>query len=494
MIGDFLRFWWELFYWNARKSLFVLRGRRGVAPCQHPSDSGRAGETACVACHGWHKAARFRRVCPLLQRNDGEWRCSVAAAGVRPFWGRALLAWTGGALAGWILVSVAVWGVLQAVGYREMRLRDLWSLEAHARFRAAQGAFYERRAEAAFAAGDFPTGLLSLSIAYERAPRRWETGLLLGQLLARTRQFPAADRTFRSLLDGFPERADAFATVWNDTLVLRDEPVAVVSLGLERIAADEASAGPWLRSVVFALRRIRDTAVFEKQSARAETTLPGRWREVATIERDLRTGRRTVALARLDSLVATDDAALVLYRCESLIALGASDAALAQRDRHAALLGQFHAGLLGCRAAAARGQDGLADLSWENLLAGEPMPAKYDLLLAELVRHPSAGRWRALSLRWPAKNSGFERADLAAARALTAGLCGVALPESTDESRDARRLGGAIRQLAELLASAKTPRADQAGVVSGLLATVPLPREVVLAVLEARPPIHEAGN
>lgn len=89
---------WALFYWNARKTIFRLRGRRGVAPCQHPSDSGTAMKTACDACTAWHRRVRFRLVCPLLKQDDaGLWVCSVDRAGVRPFWGRAF-AYTGGTL------------------------------------------------------------------------------------------------------------------------------------------------------------------------------------------------------------------------------------------------------------------------------------------------------------------------------------------------------------------------------------------------------------
>lgn len=51
-IGDALRMFWALAYWNTRKALFRRGSRAGSAPCQHPSDSGRAGETACEACHG----------------------------------------------------------------------------------------------------------------------------------------------------------------------------------------------------------------------------------------------------------------------------------------------------------------------------------------------------------------------------------------------------------------------------------------------------------
>ena len=88
--GDLGRLYWGLLYWNARKTLFRIAGARGQAPCQHPSDSGAAGVTGCEACAAWSSRARFKRLCPLIASGpDGRRVCGVAAADVRPFWGRA---------------------------------------------------------------------------------------------------------------------------------------------------------------------------------------------------------------------------------------------------------------------------------------------------------------------------------------------------------------------------------------------------------------------
>ncbi len=75
---------WALFCWNLRKSLFRWSGRKGDAPCQNRSDSGRAMQTGCEACASWNSRARFQRVCPLLtRRDDGVWVCRVDAAGMK---------------------------------------------------------------------------------------------------------------------------------------------------------------------------------------------------------------------------------------------------------------------------------------------------------------------------------------------------------------------------------------------------------------------------
>ena len=94
--ADLFRLVWALLYWNTRKSWFQLRRGRSPCPCQSPSDSGRAYETACVACLSWNEPARFRRDCPLLVSTPQGLRCSVNTADVRPFWRRAFFFYGGG--------------------------------------------------------------------------------------------------------------------------------------------------------------------------------------------------------------------------------------------------------------------------------------------------------------------------------------------------------------------------------------------------------------
>lgn len=479
MIGDFLRYWWESLYWNFRKSRYVWAGRRGPAPCQHPSDSGRGGVTACVACQPWQRAARFRRVCPLLVQREGEWRCSVDAAQVRPFWGRAVLTWLATLLGIWTVVTLVAFGIFRAVGFEEIRYADFWSPQFRARYHAAQGAYYSAAAQRSFAEGDFPRGVLSLSIAYARSPRRWEDGLLLGQLLARTRQYQASNRTFQSLIDGFPERAEEFSTVWCDSLLLRGESELLVQLALQRLATGTPTPAPWWHVIVHAIRRETDAARATRLLQLVSASPVPRAREIAAVETALRSHSALPVDPNLASRSRARDASEALYRCETLIAAGRFEDAEMQRSLHAAMLGEFHAGLLGVTLAVHRGQDSLADLAFENLLLREMHPAKLDLLLAELLRHPSSSRARALFDRWPKE---VTRADLLTARRLVALVCGVDEAGRLAPTRANDRSEEIVRELAGVL---------RPGVVrppirtrQGLLGALALTREVTLVVLE----------
>ena len=121
-----MRFWWGLFYWNARKSFFRWGGNRARCPCQNPSDSGRALETACDAAQDWSAPARFRRVCPLLVDTPAGFRCSVDTRDVRPFWGRAAACCLGAAVGCGLAGALAVFAVLRLVGYPISPLAVIW--------------------------------------------------------------------------------------------------------------------------------------------------------------------------------------------------------------------------------------------------------------------------------------------------------------------------------------------------------------------------------
>ena len=83
--------------------------------------------TGCEAVLHWHRPERFRRVCPLLERGvDGRWCCSVAADGVRPFWGiaaRAVLLVSAGIF---LVVTLGAWGGLRIIGYPVKHYQVAW--------------------------------------------------------------------------------------------------------------------------------------------------------------------------------------------------------------------------------------------------------------------------------------------------------------------------------------------------------------------------------
>lgn len=173
MLTDAFRMVWALFYWNLRKSLFRWSGRKGDAPCQNRSDSGRAMQTGCEACASWNSRARFQRVCPLLtRRDDGVWVCRVDAAEVRPFWGRAF-AWSGGSVFGVVFLSaILVYSSMRSIGYEVTWRQILWP-PAWSELRGVRANLFIQQARERYAAGEVREAIQALTVAYQLNPSHY---------------------------------------------------------------------------------------------------------------------------------------------------------------------------------------------------------------------------------------------------------------------------------------------------------------------------------
>lgn len=384
-ISDFFRLAWGLLYWNARKSAHLLGGRRGRCPCQHPSDSGRAGETACAAVASWKDPARFRRLCPLLRQNAyGLWRCSVDAADVRPFWGRAT-AFYGTLLAGgYLAVALAAFVFLREVGYHVTYPGVLWP-PAWNRLDRIRSEFFYERFRAAAAAGDMQTALLSLANAYGLDPANLGMGMQLAQFWQVSH--PAfSDNIYARLLRDHPAQAEATAQVWFRAMLARGDFKGVESLAAARIAAAPDKPGAWLTAFLFANRRTGDAATRAKLLATPGAAPSVRLLAGLLPELDRITPEETVRARLLAAASETSDPLAQYALCRELIARGFARAALRNIDERQSLFSP--------RDLAALRMDAFARLEWrttlasdiDNLLAANSGPAVIELLAAHLIR------------------------------------------------------------------------------------------------------------
>ena len=163
---------WSHLSWNYRKTRFRLRGARGRAPCQSASDTGRALQTRCEACYICHDPAQFKRVCPLLDLSDlNQPLCSVDAADVRPFWGRALRYY--GTILGSCYLAAALIAFigLRSLGYRVSPLAVAWP-GRWAEVDLARADYFYAQGLKAYADHDVKLSILALTEAYDLAPGR----------------------------------------------------------------------------------------------------------------------------------------------------------------------------------------------------------------------------------------------------------------------------------------------------------------------------------
>ncbi len=330
--GDWARLFAGALGLNLRKTIWVLRGRAGPAPCQGESDSGRAGEAVCEASAGWTERRRFRRICPhLVRQAEGRWRCSVDAKRVRPFWGRAL-AWWGGTLAAlWVLGTVPVWAVLWKTGvrvsYRQVVWPGAWKDTARARSQA-----YLARAERAMAAKQFAETLLCLQSALRSDPQNFTAQLYLANFAWWQGDYPMAKARLDTILRDFPDQRIVVARAWLPRLVAQGDTGALKLLASDMLAGDGAAPGPWAHALIFAARQTGDPAVLLRAMQRPG--LPPAFGPVLAANAAGISGRVEEARKRLAELRPDgEQAAFVAYQqLDGLLEFGAPQSALAQLD------------------------------------------------------------------------------------------------------------------------------------------------------------------
>lgn len=440
-IADFFRLAWSFLYWNTRKSAYRLRGTRGRCPCHHPSDSGRAWETACTAITHWNDPVRFRRVCPLLKQNAaGAWRCTADRADVRPFWGRAAIFYGSAFLIVYLTASLGAFVFLRSVGYGVTYPGVLWP-PAWKKFHGIRSDFFLKKYHDASKAGDMQSALMALSTAYSLDPQNYVAGRQLA-LLWQISQPLYSNQIYRSLLNDHPAEAATTAQVWFRALLARGDFKGVEFLATERILASPNNAGPWINAFLFANRRTADAKARHALAANPALPPTGRW--LLTLADDLaKLSSPADIRARLLAAAANAGDAAAFYQvCRELIARGFPQEALEWMERRDGLLGPRDLVPLRLDALSALGWTGTLQNEVKNLLFAPPSPLVVDLLSAHLIRHPDATVRSLL----------FDRVEQSPLPADTAGYgAHLALFCAAGAGRDIERMNWSARRINTLL-------------------------------------------
>ncbi len=382
---------WALLYWNARKSVFVLQKRRGRCPCHHPSDSGRPMETACEAVLYWKKPARFHRVCPLLARNtQGTWVCSVAATGVRPFWGRAV-AWYGGVLAALLILGgFSLWGAMRGIGYQVTPRQVFWP-PAWRELKQARVQLFIDQARGHYQAGRIREAISALAVANELAPENYTAGMMLAQFYQAGNP-EASDRIYLRMSQLHPDQRNDIARVWFRSLLARGRLVDVAELARRQVTADPKQATAWTHALVFSARLLKKPEIFEQSAADAK--LPAAVREVLRFEAAV---RNAPVESRRRLLLETPLPADYLYareqRVELMIEFGLTQEALQLLAGSQVALSGRDVVRLALDALASSGDKERTRREVESLLAPAKKigPAELTLIAQHLIAHPDAG-------------------------------------------------------------------------------------------------------
>jgi hypothetical protein len=395
--ADTLRLFWGLLYWNLRKAWFRARRGRTPCPCQSPSDSGRAGVTACDACLHWNRPARFRAVCPLLVSTPDGLRCGADTADVRPFWGRAAAIWGGAATGCYLAGAFALFIFLRSVGYPVNILHVTLPTHWH-RVTEVRSGFFLNRAGEAFAQGRVTDALLYLGSAYESDRANYTAGILLAKHL-QVGQPARSDEVFQALIRNHPELARQTAQEWFRALLARGNFDRAAGLARAEILAGAPSPAVWVRALVFARRRLNPPAGSDPADLP-----PGAagdpWRPVFAVEQLIRQGKRDAARTLLNrDWPETPDEFEAFYQGMVLTELGESFAALDALGRKPAVTDAEVVFTVRLNALAADGKRRLLEQEVSQVLAPAFSPRTLGLakvLCAHLIRHPDKALFERL--------------------------------------------------------------------------------------------------
>jgi len=388
-IADYFRFWWALFYWNARKSWFRLHGgHRDSCPCQNFSDSGHALDSRCEAVVQWRNPTRFKRICPLLTETKDGWRCSVDAERVRPFWGRAA-GYAGAALLSlYLLGSVAVFAALRTAHYPVSYWMVVWP-PRWAELRGSQEKLLSTRAQQALAHGDFMAAILSLQRVCELNPRNYSAGITLANLVQIAGQPSVADHIYQRLMQDVPEQRTTTAQAWVRPLLAQGDYTQLKPLALSMLSEDSGRREAWLHALLFAARQTRDREVL-RPLLKNEHGLPDWCIEIIGLEQLLLENRVDQAIPRLSWVqIRPGSSYLPYYQVDRLLRLGRPALAGQVLLSYGSRLPADEATFLRLRVFQAQKWTSLLEPEYESLLNLPLSPRLVAQFCASLVEDPA---------------------------------------------------------------------------------------------------------
>jgi tetratricopeptide (TPR) repeat protein len=342
---------------------------------------------------------------------------------------------------------------------------------------------YARRAQEAMTAGNFPGAILALEMVCSLNPRNHAAALALANLWQVSGRAAQADAIYERLMAQLPERRTEFGRLWYRALLARADFDRIKRLAPEMLRTDGRNRAAWLHALFFAARQTADPLPLN--GLLADTAgLPDWCVLLLTIEHELLSGNMR-SLGSLTRVWADPGSPYVpLYQADRLVSFGRHREALSVLDGYAGRLPADEAGFLRLRIYSLLGWDSLVETEAGTLLAYPMRPQLAAQFSAFLLRHPHRevlARFADRFVRDGPRPDG-ESFPAYAAVLLAAARCG--------DTQRADYLAGIIRQhiSADLRAIGTLGQLlrqnDDSARIDRILPAVPLPTEVVYALLE----------
>ncbi len=255
---DWVRLWRDSLRLNLRKrhyrrrSRLLIGGRAPTAPCQSPSDDGRALHTSCQACLNLDRPSRYRWICPDLRFVSGEPRCGCDARDVRPYWRRGLTCLLAPPVVVTTLAVLGVWlGLRHAMPAHPPALADLLWPPRWQTIDTLRRRHYLDLATRAMAANDHPAATVALFAAAQTPGNDPVVNTALARLAALGGYHSLVDELHATNLraaDADPSLRARLAVAWLDDLLITCRPREIIRLSLDQLARPEAPRDLWLRA------------------------------------------------------------------------------------------------------------------------------------------------------------------------------------------------------------------------------------------------------
>jgi hypothetical protein len=226
-------------------------------------------------------------MCPLLATVDGRRVCSVDAADVRPFWGRAALIYCGSAAGLAAGAVLAVFTAFRVIGYRVPLHVVAWPPAWHQVDKARADYFY-RLAQRALAAGDVRQAYLALGQVHALDPANADAARLLAQFTEMTSP-DYSDAIYSQLVLGGVGDMEGTAEIWVHALLSRGDFPSVAALSSRMLRMGTAHVPAWTQGLLFAERMGAGTGEADRLLAPG-VHLPGEARSALSLARSIRTG------------------------------------------------------------------------------------------------------------------------------------------------------------------------------------------------------------
>lgn len=482
--ADSFRFLGGAFYWNFRKSIYVLRRRRGQCPCQNESDDSIPGKVRCDAVMHWNEPGRFRKICPLLIQTPEGWRCSVHASQVRPFWGRVVV-WTGlAAVAFYLLAVVAVFTGFRVIGRIPVSFAQVAWPANWRELRGAQSEALFKQAMLAFREGRMAEAQLALSTAQARDPKNYEAALLLAQIAMFQRSYLYADDLFVKLWRDHPGQKLRTALVYHDTLLGTDRMDALADWATGIAGEDPPRAAAWVRSALLGVRSMPPSATKDwlKRNDAALRKLAPHARKLIEAEIAARLGGPEAGVRVLgEGRLGMVNPYYLMYHIERLAEWGHAGEAQIILDQVGSVLGDFDLQLTQAAVAKTRGDRTGTQAAFRAVLKLQLNPQRVERIAGFLVSHPDATLYRDLAARL-AREPALESAVDGSGLWITAIVCGV--PAEAEHWKKAGRHMFASRYPALKALDFRNRDFLAPNTVTHLVNTVSMPREVILSLFE----------